>query len=89
MANLAEFDHFCNKHNVKLAIFHYTESYIKLDERWSVTMTFKDDGVEIEANGRGGTLAEAAERAWSRLDGVSRNGFRFPVMLEAPSESVG
>lgn len=88
MLTIHEIGKMCQRNKIDLSIVT-TRNYAG-DTPWNfhVTVEYEDEsGTKVQHRRLGTDLDEAVNTAFAAIHRVAREGFKFPIMLEAPATS--
>jgi len=88
MLTLIEFNDFCEQRQITARIYRERNYLPSKPYHWNVILRFEDAGTELEIKRQAERLEDAINSACAGISQISREGFKFPVMLEGPSANV-
>lgn len=87
MLTFQEISDLCQTHKIALTIV--TVRSFKPGAHWNFGVSAEyteGESLQLKVNKNGPDLAEAINSAFAELFKLSREGFKFPIMLEAPAD---
>lgn len=88
MLTIVEFNDFCAARQITVRIYRERNYNPKQPYHWNVVLHYEDNGTDLEVKRQAERLEDAINLACAGICQISREGFKFPVMLEAPTTEL-
>ena len=86
MLTFQEVNELCQRNRIEFTVVSVRNYSGDTPWTFNANVEFNDNGTRIEHRASSPDLAEADNSAFAKIHQISREGFKFPIMLEAPAD---